>query len=51
MVQDQQLELSHLQFRLHLGKALGLDVTNLMHSSDERRAARNREEWLKILHD
>jgi len=47
MVQDQQLELSRLKF-CH-GKALGRDTTNLMHSSDERRAAQSREEWLKIL--
>jgi hypothetical protein len=51
MVQDQQLELSHLKFRHNLGKALGRDTTHLMHSSDERRAAHSRKEWLKILND
>eukprot|EP00746_Dinoflagellata_sp_MGD_P165431 gnl/MRDRNA2_/MRDRNA2_94701_c0_seq1.p1 gnl/MRDRNA2_/MRDRNA2_94701_c0~~gnl/MRDRNA2_/MRDRNA2_94701_c0_seq1.p1 ORF type:complete len:300 (+),score=64.79 gnl/MRDRNA2_/MRDRNA2_94701_c0_seq1:85-984(+) len=48
MVQDQQLELTHLEFRHNLGKALGLDVTNLT-QSDEQRAAQHREEWLKML--
>jgi hypothetical protein len=35
MVQDQQLELSHLEFRHGLSKALGPDMANAMHSSDE----------------
>jgi len=48
LLQDQQLELSHLEIRHNLSKALGLDVTKQMQSSDERRAAQNREEWLKM---
>jgi len=51
MVQDQQLELSQLEFRRNLDKALGRDLTNVMQSTDEQRAAQNREEWLKILNN
>jgi len=35
MAQDQQLELSHLEFRQSLSKAAGPDMINSMHSSDE----------------